>query len=126
MLSLASEFWLTEVSFLGHILSHDEISVDPSKIKDVVEWVTPTTVKQVRGSLGLVGYYHQFIPDFSKIAKPLTELTNKEGKFVWIEPREEAFQTLKQKLVTVPVLVQHDITKPFEVYCDAFNVGLGC
>ena len=52
------EFWLTEVSFLGHILSHNRISVDPSKIKDVVEWVTPTMVKEVRGFLGLVGYYH--------------------------------------------------------------------
>jgi hypothetical protein len=79
--------------------------VDPGKIKDVVEWVTPTTVKQVRGFLGLAGYYHQFVPDFSKIAKPLTELIKKEEKFVWTSAREEAFQVLKQRLVTAPVLV---------------------
>ena len=85
------EFWLTEVSFLGHILSHNGISVDPSKIKDVVEWVTPTTVKEVRGFLGLAGYYHQFMLDFSKIAKPLTELTKKDEPYVWTEEREEAF-----------------------------------
>ena len=64
--------------------------------------------------------------DFSKIAKPLTELTKKEEKFVWTKAKEEAFQTLKKKLVTAPVVVQPDITKPFEVYCDASNVGLGC
>jgi len=73
---------------LGHILSHSGISVDPSKIKDVVEWVTPTTVKQVRGFLRLAGYYRRFVPDFSKIAKPLTELTKKEEKFVWTKARE--------------------------------------
>ena len=100
--------------------------MDLSKIKDVVEWVTPTTVKEVRGFLGLAGYYRRFVPDFSKIAKPLTELTKKDEPYVWTEAREEAFQTLKKRLVTAPVLVQPDITKPFEVYCDAPNVGLGC
>ena len=85
------EFWLTEVSFLGHILSHNGIFVDPSKIKDVVEWVTSTMVKEVRGFLGLVGYYHRFVPDFSKITKPLTKLTKKNEPYVWMEEREEAF-----------------------------------
>ena len=66
------------------------------------------------------------MPDFSKIAKPLTELTKKDEPHVWTEEREEAFQILKQKLVTAPMLVQPDITKPFEVYCDASNIGLGC
>ena len=104
------EFWLTEVSFIGHILSHNGILVDPSKIKDVVEWVTPTTVKEVRGFLGLAGYYRRFVPDFSKIAKPLTELTKKDEPYVWTEAREEAFQILKQRLVTAPVLVQPDMS----------------
>jgi hypothetical protein len=79
------ELWLTELPFLGHILSHNGISVDTSKIKDVVEWVTPTTVKEVRGFLGLAGYYRRFVPDFSKIAKPWTELTKKDGPYVWTE-----------------------------------------
>jgi len=79
--------------------------VDPSKIKDVVEWVTDTTVKEVRGFLGLPGYYHQFMPDFSRIAKPLTKLTKKDEPYVWTKEREEAFQILKQKLVTTPMLV---------------------
>ena len=85
------EFWFTEVSFLGHILSHNGILVDPSKIKDVVEWVTPTTVKEVRDFLGLVGYYHQFMPNFSKIAKPLIRLSKKNEPYVWTEEKEKAF-----------------------------------
>jgi hypothetical protein len=66
--------------------------VDPSKIKDVVEWVTPTTVKEVRGFLRLAGYYHRFVPDFSKIAKPLTELTKKDELYVWTEARKKLFK----------------------------------
>ena len=85
------EFWLNEVFFLGHILSHNGISVDPSKIKDVVEWVTPTVVKEVRGFLGLVGYYGRFVPDFSKIAKPLIRLSKKNEPYVWTEEKEKAF-----------------------------------
>ena len=74
----------------------------------------------------MAGYYHRFVPNFSKNAKPLTELTKKDEPYVWTEAREEAFQILKQRLVTTPVLVQPDMTKPFEVYCDASNVGVGC
>ena len=66
------------------------------------------------------------MPDFSKIAKPLTELTKKDEPYVWTKEREEAFQILMQRLVTAPILVQPDITRPFEVYCDASNFGLGC
>ena len=76
---------------MEHILSHNKISVDPRKIKDVVEWVTPTTVKEVRGFLGLAGYYRRFVPDFYKTTKPLTELTKKDEPYVWMEEREEAF-----------------------------------
>ncbi|WVZ70589.1 hypothetical protein U9M48_019244 [Paspalum notatum var. saurae] len=72
------------------------------------------------------GYYHRFIKDFSKIAKPMTSLTQKNAKFVWNQKYEEAFQTLKKLLTSAPVLVQPDITKPFDVYCDASGSGLGC
>ena len=65
--------------------------MDPSKIKDVVEWVTPNTVKEVQGFLGLASYYHRFMPNFSKIAKPLTKLTKKDQAYVWTEERAEAF-----------------------------------
>jgi hypothetical protein len=83
-------------------------------------------VHQVRSFLGLVGYYHEFILNFSKIAKPITNLLKKEEKFVWNAERDEAFQTLKKFLTTSHVLAQPDITKSFDVYCDAFGTELGC
>jgi hypothetical protein len=74
----------------------------------------------------LAGYYRRFIPNFSKIAKPITELLKKENKYVWSEACDEAFQTLKKLLTTSPVLAQPDIAKSFNIYCDASGMGLGC
>jgi hypothetical protein len=80
---------------------------------------------QVRCFLGLAIYYHRFIPNFSKITKSITDLLKKEEKFVWNAKRNEAFQTLKKLLTKSPVLAQPDITRPFDVYCDASGIGLG-
>jgi len=80
----------------------------------------------VRGFLGLAGYYRRFIENFSKISKPLTELLKKDVPFKWTDACERAFQTLKTKLTTAPVLAQPDIMKNFDVYCDASRIGLGC
>jgi hypothetical protein len=91
-----------------------------------MDWKPPTSVHQIRSFLGLAGYYRQFIPDFSKIAKPMTELLKKEVKFYWDDKCEEAFHTLRKLLTTAPVLAQPDSTKPFDVYCDASRTGLGC
>jgi hypothetical protein len=74
----------------------------------------------------LAGYYRRFIPNFSKIAKPITELLKKENKYVWSEACDEAFQTLKKLLTTSPVLAQPDIAKSLNIYCDASGMGLGC
>jgi len=120
------EFWLKKVSFLGHVLSENGIEVDPSKVEDVLNWAQPQNVKEVRGFLGLAGYYRRFIENFSKISKPLTELLNKDVPFKWTDACERAFQTLKTKLTTAPVLAQPDVTKNFDVYCDASRIGLGC
>ncbi|WVZ58395.1 LOW QUALITY PROTEIN: hypothetical protein U9M48_008672 [Paspalum notatum var. saurae] len=118
-------FWLREVGFLGHILSEKGVAVDPSKVEDVLNWKQPKTVTEIRSFLGLAGYYRRFIKDFSKIAKPMPSLTKKNAKFVWSPKCEEGFQTLKKLLTSTPVLAQPDITKPFDVYCDASGNGLG-
>jgi hypothetical protein len=77
------EFWLSEVPLLGHVISSKGISMDLGKVQEVLDWKPPRTVHQVRSFLGLAGYYHRFIPNFSKIAKPITNLLKKEEKFVW-------------------------------------------
>src|SRR5881394_4085435 len=120
------QFWLKEVSFLSYILSAKGVAVDPSKVQEVLEWKAPTSVTEIRSFLGLAGYYRRFIPDFSKIAKPMTKLLQKEAKFNWTSGCEAAFQKLKTLLTTAPVLTQPDVTKPFDVYCDASGTGLGC
>jgi hypothetical protein len=119
-------FWLEEIQFLGHVLSTNGIAVDPSKVKDILEWKLPTIVHQVQSFLGLVGYYRQFIPDFSKLVKPITSLLKNDTKFNWSSRCNEAFEQLKVLLTTAPVLAQSDIEKPFDVYCDASGSGLGC
>jgi hypothetical protein len=120
------DFWLREIKFLGHTISQDRVSVDPDKVQEVMDWKPPTTVRQIRSFLGLAGYYRRFIPDFSRIAKPMTELLKKGVKYDWSQKCEDAFHTLRQHLTTAPVLAQPDNTKHFEVYCDASGTGLGC
>jgi hypothetical protein len=77
------KFWLDTVKFLGHTISSDGISVDPSKVQEVMDWKSPTSVHQIGSFLGLAGYYRRFIPDFSRIAKPMTERLKKGVKFSW-------------------------------------------
>jgi hypothetical protein len=76
-------FWLKEVLFLGHVISAEGIAVDPSKVQEVLDWKSPKSVTQIRSFLGLAGYYRQFIPNFSKIAKSMTQLLEKEAEFKW-------------------------------------------
>ena len=85
------DFWLKEVQFLGHIISEAGISVDPSKIQDVLNWKTPESVSEIQSFLGLAGYYHRFVSDFSKIARPMTELLKKGVRFNWDDKCEQAF-----------------------------------
>ncbi|GJX39293.1 putative reverse transcriptase domain-containing protein [Tanacetum coccineum] len=120
------EFWLHEVHFLRHVVNQSGIHVDPSKIEAVKNWKAPTTPSEVRSFLGLAGYYRHFIANFSKIAKPLTSLTQKNQKYEWGEKEEEAFQTLKNNLCDAPILSLPDGVEDFVVYCDASNQGLGC
>jgi hypothetical protein len=117
---------LDTVKFLGHTISSNGISVDSSKVQEVLDWKPPTSVHQIRSFLGLASYCRRFIPDFSRIAKPMIELLNKGVKFSWNEKCEEAFHTLTVHLTTAPVLAQPDNSKPFDIYCDALGIRLGC
>nr|ABF95978.1 retrotransposon protein, putative, Ty3-gypsy subclass [Oryza sativa Japonica Group] len=118
--------WLSEVKFLGHVISAKGVAVDPETVTAVTDWKQPKTVTQIRSFLGLAGYYRRFIENFSKIARPMTQLLKKEEKFVWSPQCEKAFKTLKEKLVSSPVLILPDTRKDFMVYCDASRQGLGC
>ncbi|KAL0556381.1 hypothetical protein IC582_004894 [Cucumis melo] len=120
------EFWLKQVSFLGHVVSKAGVSVDPAKIEAVTGWTRPSTVSEVRSFLGLAGYYRRFVENFSRIATPLTQLTRKGAPFVWSKACEDNFQTLKQKLVTAPILTVPDGSGSFAIYSDASKKGLGC
>ncbi|XP_052623525.1 transposon Ty3-I Gag-Pol polyprotein isoform X1 [Lactuca sativa] len=120
------EFWIRRVEFLGHVVSEAGIHVDPSKIKAIENWLAPKTPTEIRQFLGLAGYYCRFIQNFSRIAKPLTTLTQKGVAFDWEEKQERAFQTLKRALCTTPILSLPKGIEDFVVYCDASNQGLGC
>jgi hypothetical protein len=120
------EFWIDEVTFLGHIISNGGISVDPAKVKEIMAWSIPTTVTEIRSFLGLAKYYRRFIKGFSKIAKPMTSLLEKGREFKWDEKCQESFDQLMKRLMSPPVLVMPDLQKGFDIYCDACGQGLGC
>ena len=100
--------------------------MDPSKIEAVSSWQALTNVTEVRSFLGLAGYYMWFVKDFSKIAKPMTSLMKKTTKFKWDEECARAFEELKRRLTTAPVLALPEGNKRLEVYTDASKNGLGC
>lgn len=118
------EFWLSEVKFLGHIISQGRVAVDQSKVEAVQNWTRPKNVSKVRSFLGLVGYYRRFIMKFSQIALPLTRLMRKDVPFVWDEEFKKSFRTLKKKLTQAPVLTIPDPEKKYVVLCDASSKGL--
>jgi hypothetical protein len=91
------EFWLTEVTFLRHVISARGISVDPSKVKDVLNWMPPTNASDIRSFLGLAGYYRRFINDSSEIAKPMTRLLEKNKDFDWTEECQVSFEESMKK-----------------------------
>ncbi|GJW55213.1 putative reverse transcriptase domain-containing protein [Tanacetum coccineum] len=119
------EFWIPKVQFLGHVIDNKGIHVDPAKIESVKDWASPKTPTEIRQFLGLAGYYRRFIEGFSKIAKPMTKLTQKKVKFEWGDKQEAAFQLLKQKLCSAPILALPEGSEDFIAYCDASKKGLG-
>ncbi|XP_058220482.1 uncharacterized protein LOC131330773 [Rhododendron vialii] len=120
------EFWLYEVKFLGHVVSKDGVSVDPGKIESVINWQRPKNVFEIHSFLGLARYYRRFILDFSRLAAPLTKLTRKGTRFLWSGVYKKAFQELKRRLPTMPILIVPERGVGYSVYCDASKEGFGC
>ncbi|GJW85538.1 putative reverse transcriptase domain-containing protein [Tanacetum coccineum] len=118
-------FGLTNAPAVFMDLMNRGIHVDPAKIESVKDWASPKSATEIRQFLGLAGYYRRFIEGFSKIAKPMTKLTQKKIKFDWSDKAEAAFQLIKQKLCSAPILALPEGNEDFIAYCDASIKGLG-
>lgn len=113
------------LTYLGHEISGDGVRTDRKNIRAVENWPTPTSVKEVRGFLGLAGYYRKFVRQFGVISRPLTDLLKKNIVFRWTNLEETAFAALKTALTSAPVLALPDFAKPFELETDASDLGIG-
>lgn len=119
------DFLRKKVSYLGHVIGHTGVRPDEKRVKAVRDYPAPKTTQELKGLLGLVGYYRRFIPNFSKMAKPLTELLKKNTPYIWDDKTEKAFVTLKKLLTTEPLLQYPDFTKLFVLTTDASNDTIG-
>ena len=119
------QFGKEQVSFLGHVIGQGGLATQPEKVTDINRWPTPRNAGDVRSFLGLSGFYRRFVPNYSRIALPMTMLTQKQTKFVWDKQQNDAFEGLKAAISKAPVLIIPDPTKPYVVSCDACNFAAG-
>jgi hypothetical protein len=117
-------FGVKEVEYLGHIVSHEGVKVDPNKIKAMMDWPIPKTLKNLREFLGLTGYYHKFVWNYGRIATPLMTLTKKDA-FSWTPEETKSFEQLKEVMCKSPFLTTLNFTKTFIVESDALRNGIG-
>lgn len=119
------EFMHKEVAYLGHIINDKGISPNPEKIKAIKNYPIPTNPKQIKQFLGLIGYYRRFIKDFSKFAKPLTNLLKKDAPFIWSNEQDQSIEYFKNALIQAPILQYPDFSNEFLLTTDASNYAIG-
>jgi hypothetical protein len=119
------EFCKEKIKWLGMVIQEGKITMDPGKLKGIQDWPAPTTMKQVRGFLGFGNFYRRFIRGFSEIAQPLNDLLKKDRRFEWTKECQQAFDNLKIRFTSEPVLVMPDQSKPFQIECDASKYASG-
>ena len=118
------QFQQPQVEYLGHVISSQGVATDPSKIEDIINWKTPQSVNELRGFLGLTGYYRQFIPHYALICQPL-HTALKKNAFQWGHEQQAAFEKLKEVMATPPLLALPNFELPFVLETDACDSGLG-
>lgn len=120
-----SKFCVVQVKYLGYVIGNGGISTDPDKVTAILNWPVPKNLKQVRGFLGLAGWYRRFVENFSTIVAPISDLVSNKSKFRWTSQAQEAFDKVKMLLTTAPILANPDFSRKFFVHCDASNYGIG-
>ena len=119
------EFEKEQTKYLGMVISHNLVSMDPTKLTGIKNWPTPMTIKQVRSFLGFGNYYRRFIKKFAHLARPLNNLLKKDAIFNWTKECQDSFNLLKKQFSEEPVLMMPDQTKPFQIETDASKYASG-